>query len=367
MEAGCGVPAAAGGAGVPSAIGLHPRPVGGRLHARRGTGIGVKRLRVGCVGAGFIAGEHLRALAGFDDVDVVAVADTVPERAEQAAARYGSRPYGDGLALLDSEELDAVWLCVPPFAHGALEVSALNRGLPFFLEKPLALDLPIAQEVAHQVAAAALTTAVGYHWRHLDLVQGAAELLSQTPAQLVTGYWLDKTPRVSWWAQRAYSGSQVIEQTTHIFDLARTLAGEVVSVAAAERPSPDGHGDVPATASALLRFGSGAVGSISSARVLGWRHRVALHVVAEDLVVEISERGLTDHELRVVTADGEEVLRSEENPIVAEDREFLDVLLGRAPQVRVPYQEALRTHAVACAADRAAREGITVSLAEDVA
>jgi predicted dehydrogenase len=198
---------------------------------------------------------------------------------------------------------------------------------------------------------------VGYHWRHLEVVQRAAELLARTPAQLVTGYWLDKTPGVSWWPQRAYSGSQVIEQTTHIFDLARLLAGEVVSVTAAERAMPDGRGDVPATATALLRFASGAVGSISSARVLGWRHRVALHVVADGLVAEIGEWGLTDHELRVVTADGEEVLRSDANPIAAEDREFLDVLRGRLPRVRVPYGEALHTHAVACAADRSARAG----------
>jgi myo-inositol 2-dehydrogenase/D-chiro-inositol 1-dehydrogenase len=330
-------------------------------------GRGVTRLRVGCVGAGFIAGEHLRALAGFDDVEVVAVADTVPERAEQACARYGARAYGDGLALLAKEDLDAVWLCVPPFAHGALEAAAVDRGVPFFVEKPLALDLPIAQEVADRIAAGGLTSAVGYHWRHLDVVQRALELLSRNPAQLVTGYWLDKTPRVRWWAQRAYSGSQVIEQTTHIFDLARLLVGEVVSVAAAERPALDGQGDVPATASTLLRFDSGAVGSISSARVLGWRHRVALHVVADGLVVEISERGLTDHELRVVTADGEEVFPSEQNAIVSEDREFVDVLLGRAPRVRVPYGEALRTHAVACAADRAAHDGVIVTLAEGMA
>lgn len=74
------------------------------------------------------------------------------------------------------------------------------------------------------------------------------------------------------------------------------------------------------------------MGAISSARVLGWRHRVALHVVADDLAVEISERGLTDHELRVVTVDGDEVLRSEENPIITEDREFLDVCSAGHPR-----------------------------------
>jgi len=84
----------------------------------------------------------------------VAIADTVPERAEEICARYGARAYGDGLVVLEQEDLDAVWLCVPPFGHGALEAAAVDRrGVPFFVEKPLALDLPIAQEVAGRVAA----------------------------------------------------------------------------------------------------------------------------------------------------------------------------------------------------------------------
>ena len=79
--------------------------------------------------------------------------------------------YDDGLALLASEELDAVWMCVPPFAHGPLEAAALERKLPFFVEKPIGLDLDGAVEVADRVVAAGLLTAVGYHWRHLEVLQ----------------------------------------------------------------------------------------------------------------------------------------------------------------------------------------------------
>jgi myo-inositol 2-dehydrogenase/D-chiro-inositol 1-dehydrogenase len=124
----------------------------------------VRRLRIGCVGTGFIAGQHLSALGTFDDVEVVAVADTVLERAEQVAERHGARAYGDGVALLGTEDLDAVWLCVPPFAHGVLEAAAVDRGLPFFVEKPLALDLPRAQDVAGRLAAAGLTTGGTWGW-----------------------------------------------------------------------------------------------------------------------------------------------------------------------------------------------------------
>ncbi len=308
------------------------------------------RLRVGVVGTGFIAGRHLAGLAGFDDVAVVAVADAVPARAEEAAARSGARPYPDGTALLETEELDAVWLCVPPFAHGPLEAVAIARGLPFFVEKPLGPDLATAEAIGAEVAAAGLTTAVGYHWRHLGLVHRAQELLRDRPVQLVTGAWLDRTPGAPWWSRRAASGGQVVEQTTHLFDLARLLAGEVDTVAAVERAAPEG--DVPAASTTLLTFASGAVGSIS----------VGLQLVTEGLAVEVTERGLSDHELRVSGAEGEETTGSAEDPIAVEDREFLDVLLGAAPGVRVPYAEGLRSHALACAADRAGREGGPVRL-----
>ena len=323
----------------------------------------MSRLRVGVVGTGFIAGRHLAALTTLPDVDVVAVADPVRERAEAAAAGCGARSYDDGLALLQTEELDAVWLCVPPFAHGPLETAAVARGLPFFVEKPLALDLATAETVAAEVARTGLTTAVGYHWRHLSLVRRAAELAPAEEVQLVTGSWLDRTPAAPWWVQRSGSGGQVVEQATHVLDLVRLLAGEVDLVSAVERPARV-DGEVATAAVALLRLASGAVGSVASTRVLGWRHDVGLQVVAEGRVLELSERSLTDHSLRLVTADGEEVSRSDEDPVAAEDREFVDVLLGRAAQVRVPYAEALRTHALACAADRAAREGSTVRLAD---
>ncbi|MGY1812674.1 Gfo/Idh/MocA family protein [Blastococcus sp. SYSU D00820] len=327
----------------------------------------MSRLRIGCVGTGFIAGRHLAALGSFPEVDVVAVADVDGERAEVAAARVGARAYRDPARLLATEDLDAVWLCVPPGAHGPLEAAALDRGLPFFVEKPLAADLATAESIAAGVDAAGLTTAVGYHWRHLDVVRRATALLHERPPRLLTGGWLDATPRAPWWSRRDESGGQVVEQTTHLFDLARLLAGEVTAVCAAEAPAGDGA-DVPAAAAAVLTFASGAVGSLSSARVLGWRHAVGLEAVADGCTVAVTERGIADHRLRITTAAGEEeVVDSGQDPIAVEDREFLDVLLGRAERVTVPYAEALRSHALAWAADRSAREGGPVRPAGAVA
>lgn len=54
-----------------------------------------------------------------------------------------------------------------PFAHGAPERAAITRGLPFFVEKPVTLDMDVAEADTAEVAERGLATAVGYHWRYL--------------------------------------------------------------------------------------------------------------------------------------------------------------------------------------------------------
>ena len=71
---------------------------------------------------------------------------------------------------------------------------------------------------------------MGYHWRYLDTVDEARARLADNPAQLMTGFWLDQTPPPEWWWREDASGGQVVEQATHIIDLARFLAGDVTEV-----------------------------------------------------------------------------------------------------------------------------------------
>jgi hypothetical protein len=137
-------------------------------------------------------------------------------------------------------------------------------------------------------------------------------------------------------------------------------------VSALEVPAGDAD-QVPVASSAALRFASGAVGTIASARVLHARHRVGLQLVADGCAVELSERSLTDHELRVVTADGEEVYHVDEDPIAAEDRAFLDAVAGESNDVRAPYADALCSHLLSWAADRSAREGVPMVPSEEIA
>jgi len=318
------------------------------------------RTRIGFIGAGNIASRHLGNLLGFDDVQVVGLADLQLDRAQQAASRCDATAYTDYNEMLDRERLDAVYVCLPPFAHGTPEAAVIERGLPFFVEKPLASDLETAVEVAHRVRQRGVLTAVGYHWRYLDITERAQTLLRATPARLALGYWLDSTPPPAWWTQQARSGGQMVEQTTHIFDLARLLVGEVTSVTAvAARSARPGHpaDDIADVSVATLHFASGALGSIASTCLLGWPHRIGLHFFGDGLAIELSES-----ELMIDVGRGRPVHRAEGDPFVREDRDFVDAVRGRPNHIRVPYSEALETHRLVTGAVRSAREGRSITL-----
>jgi predicted dehydrogenase len=190
----------------------------------------VSTVRIGMVGAGAVAARHVRNLLAMDGVELAGVADPALERATELAAEAGATAYPNHMELLAAGRLDAVYICVPPFAHGAPELAVIDAGLPMFVEKPVAIDQGTAAEIAARLAGRPLLTCTGYHWRWLDIFDRAAELLADRPARLVQCSWLDKVAPPPWWLRRDGSGGQTIEQTTHVLDTARGLAGEVTEV-----------------------------------------------------------------------------------------------------------------------------------------
>ena len=318
-------------------------------------------VRIGFVGTGGIANHHLRTLAQLDEAELVAFCDLVEEKALAAASEYGGRAYGHYEALYDSEALDAVYICLPPFAHAQPELAAIERGLPIFVEKPVSTSLEQARAVEAAIRSQNLISAVGYHWRYMDTTAQAIEHLGDEPVGFALGAWTGGLPGVSWWRVLAESGGQIVEQTTHIFDLARYLLGEVESVHAMARtglmddvPNYDVH-DATVT---NLRFHSGAVASITSACMLSTGGHVGLDLYQKDQVLRIASGALT-----IDRPSGQEVVEQGNNPTQAEDRAFLQaVQTGDPTGIRCDYTEAVKTLAVTLAATQSAIEGRVVSL-----
>ena len=311
--------------------------------------------RLGIIGAGGIAQRHLDILSGFADVHIAAVADPDAPRATALAQSVSASVYDSAEAMLKDLTLDAVFICVPPFAHGATERAVLAAGLPFFVEKPLAADLETAEAISKEVTEAGLITAVGYHWRYLDTLDTARRALGQKVPQLMQGFWLDQTPPPSWWGYQAQSGGQVIEQVTHLVDTLRVLAGGVTAVYAQGNHLPrDRFPDlnVPTASTATLTFASGAVATLASTCLLNWSHRIGLHLFAEGLAIE-----LTDQEVMIDTGCGRHPTGAKGDPVWREDRDFIDAVRGLPNLIRTSYAEALETHRVAVAITRSMQTG----------
>jgi myo-inositol 2-dehydrogenase/D-chiro-inositol 1-dehydrogenase len=320
--------------------------------------------RIGLIGAGNVARRHARVLRSFPDVHLIGITDVVPEAAAALAGDTGCRPFGDTGELL-AAGLDAAYICVPPFAHGAAETAVLSAGVALFVEKPLAATARTAERIGALAAATGLLTAVGHHWRYLDVVERARRLLDGRPVRLIGGTWLDKVPPVGWWPIRERSGGPVVEQAAHVLDLARLFAGEVTEVFAmgdGQPPAVPGA-DVDGVTTATLRFRSGALGTLSTTCVLGWKQRAGLEVIADGLWLSVGEDGLA------IRADGadpvEEVMSADPAAArVAVDRAFVDAVRGIGDDVRVPYAEALRTHRLTCALASSAATGRPVRPAD---
>ena len=316
--------------------------------------------RVGFVGAGGIAERHMGVLSRMADVQIAAVTDADGDRALDVATRYGAQSYDSVDTMLASGGIDALFICVPPFAHGVAERAAIKAKIPFFVEKPITRDLDLAVALAAEIVAANLITAVGYHWRYLDTVDKARRVLASKPVQLIIGHWHDSTPPPDWWGCEAQSGGQMVEQVTHLIDTARFLAGGVTTVSAASNHlARSSHPNLTvATASvATLTFESGVIATFSATCLLNWSHCTSLQLLGDGVAIELSDR-----EVMIDVGAGRHPMPAEGDPVWREDRDFIDAVRGGPNLIRTNYADALETHRIALAIAQSAISGNVVNL-----
>lgn len=315
------------------------------------------------MGTGGIANfAHFGALAQIDDAEVAGLCDVDPARAESAAAAHGGRVYVDYREMLDKEKPDALFVCVPPFAHSDVELEAAKRGVHLFVEKPVSLSMERALRIRDAIKDAGVICSVGYHWRYFSLIEEARARLREMEIPLVLGYWLGGMPPTPWWRVKSKSGGQHVEQTTHIFDLARYILGEASVVFALGhrgmmQESYEDH-DIEDTTTVTVGFRNGTVGNFTSADFVRTQGKVGLHVFADQLVMELDLRGVKAAEPDVVT---ERTHR--ERAHYVQDRVFIDaVRSGDGSAIRSSYEDAVRTLELSLAADESMKTGKPVAV-----
>jgi len=224
------------------------------------------RLRVGVVGAGWIAADHVAALVERDDVELVAVCDLERARAERLAPA-GASVSERFASVLERERPDAVWICVPPLAHREPTLAALELGVHVYLEKPVARTLEDAEAIVAAAEGSDAVCAVGYQWHATEALEELRRELDGQEISLLVGRSMGPTGSRPWFLDRAQGGGNVLERGSHHIDLARAVGGEVERVQAAASSvllaqAAGERGDIEDAAALVLRLAGGGVATI---------------------------------------------------------------------------------------------------------
>ena len=323
-------------------------------------------VRVAFVGAGGIAAYHLANLIPIREAEIVGICDLLSDSAQRASdeiagkGRPAPATYTDYRRMLDELPMDALYVCVPPFAHEDAEVLAARRGVHLFVEKPVALHLDKALEVLGEVNAAGIITATGYLLRYWASTQAARQFLKGREISMVASDRWSGIPGGPdfWWRNMSRSGGQLHEMTTHQVDLMRYLAGEIVRVDARHsqgvlRDLP--NVTVPDSQIALLEFASGAIGYISNTCVLTrGGHQGRLEFVLRDMVVRWGET------LAIEPAGVCDLPEQADSTLNIDEAFIAAVSQGNRDLVHSPYEEAARTLAITVSARESAERGSAV-------
>jgi predicted dehydrogenase len=323
-------------------------------------------VRVGLVGAGGIGLAHADALSKIPGATIVGIVDVNEQAAVTLAAQVGARCFSSAAEIAEYGDLDAMFILLPPFAHGEAERAALDREIPFFVEKPVGLDRGFLNETASEVKRREVITAVGYMNRYRKGVQRCRELLKQEPGILAYGGWWAGTPGAGghWWPDKAKSGGQFHEQVTHTVDLARYFLGEATEVygAAARGFVKDLPGySMDDAASVTIRFESGAVATLMSSVSSNASGGIFLNLHSMNRTYKF--RGW-EHSLQILERDGEpEEIVGEPDIFTIEDAAFIEAVRRKDQSlIRCDYADGVKTALLSLAANRSIESGKPVTI-----
>jgi len=249
----------------------------------------------GIIGTGVIAAMHAAAIETLPGARLAAVTDVTAEAAAAFAAARGCAAESSLDALLARPDVDVVCVCVPSGQHAEVGVRAARAGKHLVVEKPIDVTLASADRLIEAARTAGVTlTVISQHRFDLGLIElkrlldeGALGRLvlaeASTKWYRTQGYYDSAAWRGTW----AMDGGSLMNQGVHYVDLLRWCMGPVTEVTAV--CATQAHDvEVEDTALAIVRFGSGAVGTIlsSTAAFPGFPQRLEVTGTEGTVIIE---------------------------------------------------------------------------------
>ena len=266
----------------------------------------MNEIGIGLIGSGFMGKCHAMAFgavrAVFGDVPaprLEILCDTPADKAQAMAAQFGfKRAMDDWCALVTDPAVDIVAITTPNKLHGEMALAAIAAGKHVYCEKPMGLTLEDARAMRDAARAAGVRTLVGYNYTRNPALVHARQLIESGAIGRATqfrgvvdeDYQADGEAPWSWRCVKAEAGLGALgDLGCHLVSVAMMLMGPIESLTAelqsvyADRPQAEGGERRPVenedAANALVRFASGAKGSLGMSRTAwGRKNRIAFEI-----------------------------------------------------------------------------------------
>ena len=324
----------------------------------------MEKVKVGCIGTGGMANSHLSTLTTLENAEVVALCDISEERVSSAVATYGGIAYTNAEKMINETELDAVYFCLPPFAHSEIEKIAAENGLHIFVEKPVTMDLEHGLSVVEATKTSGVISGVGYQGRYQNAESTLKEFLANRTIGMVACHrWggIAGGPE-HWWRVMEKSGGMLHEQATHQIDMIRYLAGEITEVYKIDSMCiniDQENNTIPDAEVVTLQFENGAVGYITTTSALT-RGGVSMRTdfILEDRVVLQLGRGNF-----TIVPEGIVEIEVSDSPQVSAYEAFINAIQTNDQSiVKSSYADGLRSALVSICANQSAIEGRPIQI-----
>lgn len=298
----------------------------------------VKKARIGIIGCGQMGKWHWDGYRKNSGVELVAFTDTDTSKPRAYLEKTPGVIYSDHREMIKLEKLDGVSVCTIPSTHKEIVTDLLKAGIHVLCEKPLAMSLPEAQEMARVAKEHDRVLLTAFKFRYFDEVLAAKKILEGGTLgkvfsfRLMFGGYIDMAG--TWFVNKALSGGGIIiDNGPHAFDLIRYLLGDIAQVQA----KTFNVQDIPVedTAQITCRLQSGVNGVID----ISWSNPVPsrnyLEIYAQEGTLLLNFQGLS-YKFRTWESWKDIPNKTTtKNAFYCQMDHFVDVINGKAPSVTV--------------------------------
>ena len=347
-----------------------------------------KLVFVGCGGiAGYHLGNMLRYRQDFlekNGIEFAGFCDLIPERAQTFVEKTGSgKAYTDYRKMYDEVQPDLAFICIPPYCHGEVDKETFHRGIHAYVEKPVALDLDLAEEILGVIRKNNVITAVGFQCRYGRISDLARQFCAEHRVAFVDMTRMGGIPGVFWWRKKELSGGQIVEQSIHNFDIVRFALGDPIEVCTfGARGFVRGLEDYDTEdlSTTIVRFEGGALGTFStgcyakgpgccenkiifSAEDCRMDYHLLDKVVIYDSAAKEDDAAVVKGDGRMRGTNAGVVIKGEgDTGPIAEQTFFTAALSGDPSRIRSPYSDGIKSVAFTMACNESMARGGVVQV-----